>query len=186
MRFTENRPVAWAVLAVCVLGSIVGFGGGSVAKDRADLIDLFNRGTNAGSTTIESMDAYLDKSANQASVMANEALMLLGNDNAVAQEMLSLVDTVSSGSDLDARYEAYLTLQKDSDALYNVIYEQFDNAQKKNFKMAYDDFWEQEKFIKRDEYRSKAAEFNNELKGFPADLITSIRGVKQLNSFGAD
>lgn len=186
MRFSENRPIAWAVLAVCVIGSVFGLGGGSVAGERAKIVTVFNKGTESSSTTRSSMDAYLDRAAEQAQLMANEAMILLGNDDATANEMLTLAPIISDNDDLDARYDAYTRVKDDSDKLYNAIYAKFDKAKTKNFKAAYDDFWEAEKFIKHDQYRTMAADFNTTLKGFPAGLITSIHGIKPLNSFGAD
>ena len=44
MRFNENRPLAWAVLAVCALGSVFGLGGSSLARERDRVVDYFYDG----------------------------------------------------------------------------------------------------------------------------------------------
>ena len=41
MRFNENRPLAWAVLAACALGSVFGLGGSSLARERDRVEDYF-------------------------------------------------------------------------------------------------------------------------------------------------
>ena len=113
MRFNENRPLAWAVLAACALGSVFGLGGNSLARER-DRVET-------ASTTLSSMDAYLDRAAECVLEMASEAQLHLGADNANAQKMLDALESFS-GDDLDARYAAYQTLQGLSDQLYNEMY----------------------------------------------------------------
>ena len=72
MRFNENRPLAWAVLAACVLGSVFGLGGNSLARERDRVEDYFYDGAETASTTRSSMDAYLDRAAECAQAMASE------------------------------------------------------------------------------------------------------------------
>ncbi len=185
MHLKENRALAWAVFGVCALGSIFGLGGHTLAQDRDEVLSLFYRGQDTTLTTRHSMDAYLDRAAECATVMGSEAQLLLGADNATAQEMIDLSDTISDGDDTNTRYEAYCALQKDADALYNAVYAaDFSDAQRVSFKQAYDDFWGSDKYITKDSYRTQASEFNGELSGFPASLAAEIWNVDQMNSFG--
>lgn len=186
MRFSENRVVAWIVLAVCIVGSIVGLGGSGIAGERSRLIDLFYDGADKKQTTRYSMDAYLDRSQECAQEMAYEAQLILGNDNREAQRMLELLADLGNDDDLNARFAAYQEVQKYSDVLYNAVYAaELNDQQRVNFKTAYDDFWGQNKYILRDPYREKAADFNKELRGFPASMVSGIMGVEELNAFGA-
>ena len=185
MRFNENRPLAWAVLAACVLGSVFGLGGNSLARERDRVEDYFYDGAETSATARSSMDAYLDRAAECAQVMASEVQLHLGADNANAQKMLDALESFS-GDDLDARYAAYQTLQGLSDQLYNEMYAApLSDADRRLFKQAYDDFWGCDKYVRIDPYRSMAAEFNRELKGFPASVAAAIWNVDALNSFGA-
>ena len=185
MRFNENRPLAWAVLAACVLGSVFGLGGGSLARERDRVEDYFYAGAETASTTRSSMDASLDRAAECVLEMASEAQLHLGADNANAQKMLDALESFS-GDDLDARHQAYQTLQGLSDQLYNEMYAApLSDADRRLFKQAYDDFWGCDKYVRIDPYRSMAAEFNRELKGFPASVAAAIWNVDALNSFGA-
>ena len=185
MRFNENRPLAWAVLAACALGSVFGLGGSSLARERDRVVDYFYDGAETTSTARSSMDAYLDRAAECAQVMASEVQLHLGADNANAQKMLdTLADFFDDG--LDARYSAYQTLQSLSDQLYNEIYAaNLSDSERVNFKHAYDDFWGCDKYVRIDPYRSMASEFNDSLDGFPASLAAGLWGVDELNSFGA-
>ena len=185
MRFSENRTVAWIVLAACVLISIFGLSGFSLAGERDKILDVFYDGTEKGETSRHSMDAYLDRAGECAQVMAMEAQLHLGSENAAAVRMLESLGSFGDDDGLDARYEAYLQLQKDSDVLYNEMYAAgLTDAQRVNFKTAYDDFWGSDKFIRRDAYRSLASDFNESLDGFPASVVAALHGIEELNSFG--
>ena len=185
MRFNENRPLAWEVLAACALGSVFGLGGNSLARERDRVEDYFYDGAETASTTRSSMDAYLDRAAECVLEMASEAQLHLGADNANAQKMLDALERFS-GDDLDARYAAYQTLQGLSDQLYNEMYAaNLSDSDRRSFKQAYDDFWGSDKYVRIDPYRSMAAEFNDSLDGFPASLAAGLWGVDELSSFGA-
>ena len=185
MRLSENRPLAWAVLAACVLGSVVGLGGAGLARERDKVERVFYSGTDAEATARSSMDAYLDRAAECVQIMSSELQLRLGEDNQTAGAMLALMDGFA-GDDLDVRYEAYTQLQRLSDEAYNAMYAaELTDAQRTNFKHAYDDFWGADKYVRIDPYRAMASEFNASLSGFPAGIVADLMGVGELNSFGA-
>ena len=186
MPFNENRPLAWAVLAACALGSVFGLGGSSLARERDRVVNYFYDGAETTATTRSSMDAYLDRAAECAQVMASEVQLHLGADDANAQKMLDALADFGDDDGLDARYAAYQTLQGLSDQLYNEMYAaNLSDTERVNFKHAYDDFWGCDKYVRIDPYRSMASEFNDSLDGFPASLAAGLLGVDELNSFGA-
>ena len=185
MRFVENRRLAWIVLAACVVLSIFGLGGLGLRNEYDRLMDVFYEGSETDGTVRYSMDAYLDRAAECAQVMASEAQLYLGNDNQTAGRMLDTLADFGDDDDLDIRYAAYQQLQKDSDQLYNAMYAaDLGDDQRVNFKTAYDDFWGSDKYIRKDPYRAMASEFNDDLRGFPANIAAGIHGVGELNSFG--
>ena len=57
MRFSENRTIAFVVLAVCVLGSIFGLGGMGLARERSAVMTVYDRGADTSLSTRHSMDA---------------------------------------------------------------------------------------------------------------------------------
>lgn len=185
MRLSENRPLAWIVLAACALGSVVGLGGAGLARERDKVERVFYSGVDAETTTRSSMDAYLDRAAECVQVMASELQLQLGEDNPTAGEMQNLLDAFEA-ENLDARYDAYTQLQRLSDAAYNAMYAaELTDAQRVNFKRAYDDFWGCDKYVRIDPYRAMASEFNASLSEFPASAVADLIGVGELNSFGA-
>ena len=187
MRLSENRPLAWVVLIACALGSVVGLGGAGLARERNRVERVFYDGVKQSDATARSsMDACLDRAAECAQVMASEVQLHLGADNANAQKMLNALADFGDDDGLDARYQAYQTLQSLSDQLYNEIYAaNLSDSERVNFKHAYDDFWGCDKYVRIDPYRSMAAEFNDSLDGFPASLAAGLWGVDELSSFGA-
>lgn len=186
MRLSENRPLAWAVLAVCALGSVVGLGGNSLVRAQENVLSTFYSGAHVEETARSSMDAYLDRAADCAQIMAAEAQLYLGEENAAALRAREAVLRMADENGLDVRYEAYTQLQQDSDDLYNAVYAaDLTEAQRVNFKRAYDDFWGCDKYIRKDPYREMAVDFNKDLKGFPAGAVAKLLNLDELNSFGA-
>lgn len=186
MRLNENRKLAWAVLVACALGSVVGLGGSSLARERDRVEKVFYDGTESESTTRSSMDAYLDRAAECVQIMASELQLRLGEDNQTAAQMQSLLAGFGDDAGIDARYDAYTQLQTLSDEAYNAIYAaDLTDEERVNFKRAYDDFWGCDKYVRIDPYRTLASDFNDSLSGFPAGLVAKLRSIDELNSFGA-
>ena len=185
MRISENRKLAYAVLVLCVVISIFALGGSAMVRARSQALDVFEAGTDPSLSIRHSMDAYLDRAADCARVMGSEVQLLLNADNATAQEMIDLAGAISDGNDLNARYMAYNTLQKDADLLYSAVYgAELSDSQRKAFKRAYDDFWGSDKYIRSDPYRAMASKYNSDISGFPAELVASLWHVDELSSFG--
>lgn len=184
MKLSENRKLAWVVLAVAVIVSVFGLGGAKLAREQEALIEQFYEGTDAD-TTRECMDAYLDRALDCAQVMASEAKLRLGADNATAARVDEAIASFGDDDTLDERYGAYTTLQGLSDELYNRFFDgSVAEAERVNFKRAYDDFWGADKYIQRDPYRKAARNFNDSLRGFPAGLVAGLWGIDALNTFG--
>lgn len=186
MPLKDNRKLACCVLIVCILGSIVGLGGAGLVRERNNLMDVFYSGAEHQETGRYSMDAYLDRASECVQIMIAEAQLYLGDDCTPAHEMKDALAYFGDDDSLDQRYAAYTELQKDSDNLYNAMYAaELTDAERANFKRAYDDFWGSDKYIRKDAYREMAANFNADLKNFPANAVAKLMGVEELNSFGA-
>ena len=185
MRLSENRKLAWVVLAVVAVGSVFGLGGGHLAREQDKVLEMFYEGAETG-TTRESMDAYLDRARECAQVMADEARLHLGADDATAAKVDAAVANFGDDDTLDDRYEAYTALQGLSDELYNRFFDgSVSEADRANFKRAYDDFWGADKFVRRDAYRAWARDYNDSLDGFPAGVVARPWGLDEPNTFGA-
>ena len=183
MRLSENRTVAWIVLAACVLASVFGLGGMGLSRERNKVLAVYDRGDDPSMSTRHSMDAYLDSAAESAQLMASEAGIHMGG-SATIDKVSELAETVATADDTNARYEAYSALKTAVDKLYNAMYEAAKGDAFTNFKVAYDDFWGYDDMIRHDSYSKLAAGYNSLIGGFPAGLIAGITGQGELNTFG--
>ena len=184
MRLDENRKIAWVVLAVCVLVSIFALGGGALARERNKVLKVFNDGKDASQSVRHSMDAYLDSAAENATTMAGEAEIYLGqsqlSDDVAAQAAVVARDE----NGLNARYEAYTKLKDGVEKLYNSLYNNVSEGEFKNFKLAYDDFWGYDDMLQRDDYHKLAKSYNELISGFPGGVVAGLFGQGALNTFG--
>lgn len=182
MRFSENRKLAFAVLALCIVISIFGFGGMGIAREYHQTMNLFNNGSDESLSIRHSVDAYLEFSADAAKLMISEGERVLGS-NDLLTEINGLADQIGDGEDLDARFAAYTDLKGKTDQLYNLMYDAAGDAFT-DFKLAYDDFWGYENMIKFDDYHKAARKYNKLSGGFPGKMVAKIFGFGELNTFG--
>lgn len=182
MRFSENRKVAFAVLALAVLVSLFGFGGMGLARERGKVMKVFNDGADTSLSVRHSMDAYLDSSAEEAQLMVTEAELHIGQSQ-LTENVSSLAAQVAD-SDLDTRFAAWTDLKGAVDKLSNAMQQGTTDAEYTNFKIAYRDFWANEDLIKHDEYHKLAAEYNGLIGSFPGGVVASVVGQGALNTFG--
>ena len=183
MRFSENRRLAFVVLAVCVLGSVFGLGGLGLARERAGVMTVYDRGADTSLSTRHSVDAYLDDAAENAKLMASEARLRLGENPAI-DTVSQLAEKVAAEADTNARYEAFSALKDAVERLYEPMYANVQGADFTSFKAAYDNFWENVNKIKYDDYSKLAAQYNDLIGGFPGGLVATVTGQGALNTFG--
>lgn len=184
MRMVENRKLAWAVLVVCVLVSVFALGGGAVGRERSRVIKVFNEGADTSLTTRHSMDAYLDGAGEAAKLMANEAEMRLGASDLTASALKNADLVGKDEADLDDRYAAYTELKAQVEKIYNDMYNQLSDADFRDFKLAYDDFWGQDDLISHDSYHGLARAYNRLIAGFPGSVVAGLTRQGALNTFG--
>jgi len=183
MRFSENRKVACVVLALSVLVSIFGLGGMGLARERSKVLTVYDRGTDASLATRHSVDAYLDSAAENAALMASEAGLHM-EASSLIDNVAQLGQRLATETDTHARNEAFTALKTAVDQLYDAMYKAARGDDFKNFKVAYDNFWENVNMIKYDDYGKLAASYNDLISGVPGGLVASITGQGALNTFG--
>ncbi len=184
MRIDENRTLAWAVLAVCVVVSVFLLGGSSLGRERTKVLKVFNDGVNAKLSTRHSMDAYLDAAGEQATIMAGEAEIYLGASDLTAQTAANAALVGQDAADFTVRSRAYSELKGQVEQLYNQLYAKVSTEEFRNFKLAYDDFWGQDDLLKRDDYHKLARGYNDLISGFPGGVVAGITHQGALDTFG--
>ena len=98
--------------------------------------------------------------------------------------MAQLGQKVATEADTNARFEAYEALKTAVDQLYDDMYKAAKGDDFKNFKVAYDNFWENVNMIKYDEYPKLAAAYNGLISGIPGSLVATVTGQGALATFG--
>ena len=175
MRFSENRKVACVVLALSVLVSIFGLGGMGLARERSKVLTVYDRGTDASLATRHSVDAYLDSAAENAALMASEAGLHM-EASSLIDNVAQLGQRLATETDTHARNEAFTALKTAVDQLYDAMYKAARGDDFKNFKVAYDNFWENVNMIKYDDYGKLAASYNDLISGIPGSLVAGVTG----------
>ena len=183
MRFSENRKIAFVVLAACVLVSVIGFGGLGLSRERGKVLTVYDRGADTSMSTRHSVDAYLDSAAENARLMASEAGLHMDASSTI-DSVADLAEKVAGEADTNVRYEAYSQLKTAVDKLYDAAYNSIKGSDFTNFKVAYDNFWENVNMIKYDDYSKLAASYNDLIGGFPGGAVAGITGQGSLNTFG--
>ena len=184
MKLLNNRKFAWAVLAVCMLVSVIGFGGGSLAAQRSQAMRVFNEGVDPSFAVRFSMDAYLENGSGYARVMAEEYRLYVDADGETAARVLELAVQIGDGEDLNARCAAYQALCASVETLYTDFHTaSVADSDRKLFDNAYANFQGEVSKLKYDDYHALAEKFNQSRNGFPASAICSLLGIEPLNPF---
>ena len=182
-KFNENRPVAWIVLALAVVLSIIFSGGGALRSVRAQALDTFHFGVNGDSLCIyNDLKARADCAYNLADTAARY--------DSIPQEEIDRV--VKAAEELDnTDDDDIVALGRANDALDRAVeslYTEIENAalSEKDATFAlsqYKEFTSRGLTISRDGYNGQAEAFNELLGGFPASLVGMFSGVRELPLF---
>lgn len=193
MRFTENRAIAWVVLIACILISIVGFGGGGMAGKRNAVEKVFYEGYARGQDgEIESgVDYGLKRVADSALKAATEAKILLGTDNSDAAALAGAAEVVGGKGSMEERIAALETLKKARETVYAAVMSGnfgdeklggFNSADRK-LESALMALEQNEIGYAEEAYTSKAQTYNEDISGFPANLVMGLLGKGSLETF---
>lgn len=182
MKLLNNRRFACAVLVVCVLGSVVGLGGNSLAAQRREAVRVFNEGVDTSFAVRFSMDAYLENCADYARTMAEEFRLHVDGNDENAAKALELAAQVAQEEEMTARRAAYESLRGVVETLYT-DFQGVSEADSQAFLRAYSNFQGEVSKLGYDEYHAVAEKFNQAREGFPAGAVASIWGLEPLDSF---
>lgn len=185
MKFLENRRIAWAAYAVCAVLSIFCLGGVRMRSDQAKVEAVYYEGTDTALSSRHSMDAYLDRAADAAGILAQEGTLYLGEEDAQCFLTSRLAQDLRDTESISDRYNHYLALINSVEALYTALEaENLSEKQMLNASAAYGDFKGAVNLVKNDQYHQLAANYNKNTSGFPAKLIRDMFGLEEQNTYG--
>ena len=128
------------------------------------------------------MEYYFDRSVGYASDLAYEAMQYLEDDSA-AERVLELCNVLSAEEGpAEGRWTAYKALCGEVDRLYSQLQAE-GCADETAVKIAYNDFQSTRDLIKRDEYHAVAEGYNDTVDAFPANLISGMWGIGEVEVF---
>lgn len=182
-KIRENRTLAWIVLAVVVLLSISLSGGTALRKSRAEVMDVFHYGVNNDSLCIyNDLQARVECAFNLAST-AGRYETIAQDAIASAEEAAQELSAVGR-DDVGALYSKNTALTRAVETLYTELENAPLSDSDATFALAqYKEFSSRGLTITRDGYNARAEEFNRTLSAFPANLVATLSGVRELALF---
>ena len=177
MKFTENRPLACGILAVVIAGTLfIGGGNALSAKSKAVETTFF--------AASESISAELKELSDNAVVLSSIAANAKGVNQAQVTAVNDAVDALRAAETISAKADASHDLTVAVENLYSGASNlTLSDKDAEDFKYRYRNYESALLRISHDGYNDEAAIFNNEKSGFPAGLISAVRGIRDAVSF---
>ena len=186
MRLSENRTVAWIVLAL-VIAFALGLSGNALEKNalemRGDVLKVFYTGASGDGLSI---DSDLRQRAKDAYTLAGIAGRYKQVDSALIAKSSAAQKAMDEANALPqeqvrARSDANAELSRAIEDLYTALSNaDLSEPDRKDARSVYDDFKSHGNTIGRDPYNELAAQYNRDARkmysGFPAGLIGGFKG----------
>ena len=181
MRFSENRALAWAVLAAAVIFSISFSGRGALKSTRVELEQIFYEGSEGDGLCI---NRDLGVRAQEAYTLAAIARKYLGEDAPQVTGVEEASRRLSEGQLISERAQANAALTSAVEDLYAALGEcTLSESDQISARSAYREIQSRADTISRDAYNARASAFNRTIEKFPASLLASLTGVEPLELF---
>ncbi|MBQ8952708.1 MAG: hypothetical protein IJ048_01205 [Clostridia bacterium] len=177
MKLTENRPLACGVLALVIAGTLfIGGGNALSAKGKAAETTFY--------AASESISAELKELADNAVVMNSIAANAKGANQTYVTAVADAAEALRASETIAAKADASHDLTAAVENLYsNVSNLTLSDKDAEDFKYRYRNYESALLHISHDGYNDEARAFNMEKGGFPAWLISAVRGIKNLDLF---
>ena len=174
MRFSENRPIAYAVLALAIVLALV-FGGGGALMDKRNDVDRIYYASS------ESITAELHEMRDNAVTILSIARKYDTADSAYIAGLESAISELESSGNAAEDYAASTKLDSAIEHVYSDLTGiQMSSMDTEDVRYKYKNFSSAKLRISHDPYHELAADFNDQLSAFPANLLGMLRGVKPL------
>ena len=179
MRFSENRPVAWGILALVALLSI-SLSGGKAMNDTRSAAEKMFFGTGGGGN----INHDLDTRATESYKLASIASKYISDGDEALSKVKDLSQQLQDAKTIDARYAANKDLSSAVEDLYSKVQAAgLSEGDQDDALRAYKDVTAKADSIGRDPYSDEARKFNESIAKFPANIIAGFTGVRELQTF---
>lgn len=183
MKLSENRRLAWIVLAVCVMFSLSFSSERALASLRAQVEAVFVSGAhNDGLCINNDLKERAECAYNIASTASNYAQI----DSKLVSAARDASNELSKAETISQKYEANVACQRAVEDLYTAI----DNASMSDADRTfvlkqYKEFQSRADTIKRDFYNQQALKYNDTVSAFPANLLAKLGNIQRMQLFDA-
>ena len=176
MTVLRNRTVAWAVLALVIAITTPLSGRVPIQKDKAAAENVYYHGVNNDDLCID----YDLKQASEAAKSLAAVCDAMGIENTLAQEASAVLST----TDISDRYDAFSTLSASFHAAVSKLENaSLSDADAKKVAGYAAEFKSRENTIEHDAYNDYADAYNASISSFPANIISAVGGVGELEAF---
>lgn len=177
MRFSENLLIARIVLAAAIVVALVFGGGGALMDRRIALETQFNASS-------ESIAAELNEMRSNAAVLVSIANKYDTASQTFISDLNTAITALDEAKEIEEKYQASLKLDSAVENLYsNLSGLKLGDVDVQDVRYSYKNFTSAQLRITHDAYNDLAAQFNQDLAKFPANLLGSLRGVRPLGLF---
>lgn len=172
MKLSENRPVACCVLALAVAASLF-IGGGNALLSQGKSVNA------QYSAASESISAELKEIISNATVMNTIVANASDADTAKTEAVTDAIAALEEADSVSSQYDAAQELVTAVEDLYsyattNLTLSETNAA---DLRYKYKNYAAALLRISHDSYNESATAFNQEKSGFPASLISTVRGI---------
>ncbi len=177
MKLSENRPLACGVLALVIAGTLFIGGGNALSSKAKDVAAVFNASS-------ESISAELKELADNAVVLSSIASNAKDVNQTYVAAVTDAVEALRAADSVSEKSAASNALTAAVENMYsNVSNLKLSDTDAEDFKYRYRNYSSALTRISHDAYNDAAQAFNRLKSGFPAGLISALRGIKDAELF---
>lgn len=177
MRFSENRPIAYVVLALCIALSLIFCGGGVLMDKRAEVDQVYHAAS-------YSISAELLEMRDNAVTILSIARKYDDADSTYTADLDAAISALDASEGAASDYAASLQLDSAVEHVYSDLTGlKLSEMDAEDARYKYKNFSSAQMRISHDPYNELATGFNGQLSTFPANLLGLLRGVRPLELF---
>ncbi|MFA5341811.1 MAG: LemA family protein [Clostridia bacterium] len=174
MKFKENRSLAWILVVIAIIASVLISGHVSLSSTRRKVMNTF----------YETMDTDLSTKSAYADNLSGVASRYLDRNSEYITNMTKARDMLLNAKTPNEKYAASVKITDAAAALYDVLgTKELNETDERLRRSNYADIVAVDDILKRTTFNQDVENFNNELNMFPANVIASITGIDEAEYF---
>lgn len=174
MNFKENRLLAWILVVVVMIASVIISGNISLSSQRRKVMNSF----------YETMDKDLNTKSSYADNLSGIASRYIDRNSEYILNMDHARNLLAKATTPKEKYDVSLALTNAASSLYDILGTMELTATDDRLRRSnYADIIAVDDILKRSGFNEQVDEFNEQLERFPASLIASITNIDKAEYF---